>query len=147
MNSSKDVQSAMQMTYTPMPNVISEQPIALQSTTTVVITQPTSGWSSNLCGCFEDMKSCCCSFWLGNFHYACIATRMGEHCCVGCSGYPAGCVPGGHLAMRSAFRNKHGIQGSICDDCCVVTYCLPCAMCQMSRHMDTIGYEERDCCC
>lgn len=51
----------------------------------------------------------CCSFFLGPLYYACVANSMGENCCVGCSGHSAGVVPGGHMAMRAAFRNKHGI--------------------------------------
>jgi len=41
------------------------------------------------------------------FYYGCIASRMGENCCVGCSGEDAGCVPGGHIAMRTKLRTKH----------------------------------------
>jgi len=69
-----------------------------------------------LCGCwiFWDIVTLfvevCCVFWFGNFYYACTANRMGENCCVGCSGEPAGCVPGGHLAMRSRFRATHNIE-------------------------------------
>lgn len=58
------------------------------------------------CNC---ISSGLCSFFLGGCYYACLATTMGEHCCVGCSGHGAGVVPGGHVAMRAAFRNKHGI--------------------------------------
>ncbi|CAK8692178.1 unnamed protein product [Clavelina lepadiformis] len=90
-------------------HIITTQPAVLS--TTVVTQQPTAKmWSTGLCDCFQDIKSCCCSFWFGNFYYSCLARRMGEHCCVGCSGYGGGCVPGGHLAMRSRFRATHGIQ-------------------------------------
>ncbi|XP_039253117.2 placenta-specific gene 8 protein-like [Styela clava] len=139
----------MQQTgYTPVPVVAVQPAPTMETTTTVVVTQPTEiEWSSGICYCFDDIKSCCCSLWLGNCFYACLAKRMGDNCCVGCSGYPAGCVPGGHLAMRSAFRNKHGIQGTICDDCCISTFCLPCGMCQLSREMDRYGYPETNSCC
>ncbi|XP_039252169.1 placenta-specific gene 8 protein-like isoform X2 [Styela clava] len=126
--------------------VVTQQPMAIQQT--VVIAQPQGTmWSSGICSCFDDIKSCCCALWFGNCYYACISSRMGENCCVGCSGYPSGCVPGGHLAMRAAFRNKHGIAGSICDDCCTTTCCLPFAMCQISRQMDFLGYPQKDSCC
>nr|CAB3232016.1 cornifelin homolog B-like [Phallusia mammillata] len=123
------------------PAVVVQQPVS-QVTTTVVTQQPSGmkGWSSGQCDCFNDMKSCLCAFFLGNCFYCTISTRMGENCCVGCSGYGGGCIPGGHMAMRSRFRGTHNIQGSICDDCIVSSFCLPCAMCQLSREMDALGY-------
>nr|CAB3231991.1 cornifelin homolog B-like [Phallusia mammillata] len=124
----------------PQQTVVIQQPTS--TVTTVVTQQPTAmvGWSTGLCDCFQDVKSCLCSFICGNFYYATLATRMGENCCVGCSGYGAGCVPGGHMAMRSRLRGTHGIQGTICDDCIMASFCLPCAMCQLSREMDKLGY-------
>ncbi|XP_077974725.1 cornifelin homolog [Styela clava] len=130
--------------YNQPQGIVTSQPASVMQTT-VIINQPTGAWSTELCACGEDIKSCCCAFWFGNFYYACIAQRMGENCCVGCSGYPAGCVPGGHLAMRSAFRNRHGIQGDICSDCCIHWCCLPCSMCQLSRQMDHLGYPNGAC--
>ncbi|XP_076825110.1 cornifelin-like [Clavelina lepadiformis] len=125
--------------------VITSQPAVVS--TTVVTQQPTAkSWSTGLCDCCEDMRSCCCISWFGHWHYACLAQRMGEHCCVGYSGFQGGCVPGGHLAMRSRFRATHGIQGSICNDSCQVCFCLPCAMCQLSREMDYYGYPQDTCC-
>lgn len=52
----------------------------------------------------------CCALWCPNCYYACLAVRMGESCLVG-----FGSVPGGHLAMRAAFRNRHGIAVSLLD--------------------------------
>lgn len=128
-------------------NVVTSQPISPVVQTTVVINQPSLGkrWNTQLCDCCADMKICCCVFWLGQCYYGCIADRMGENCCVGYSGYSGGCVPGGHLAMRSHFRGKHGIEGSICDDCCVMTCCVPCGMCQLAREMDFQGYTKGSC--
>ena len=56
----------------------------------------------------------CCAFWCNNFYYACLAARMNENCCVGCSGDPAGCVPGGHIAMRTKLRAQNNIHVSTC---------------------------------
>lgn len=131
-----------QVPVTVQPAVVS------QETTTVVVTQPTitQQWDSGLFACFDDVPSCLCSFFLGGCYYACLATTMGEHCCVGCSGHGAGIVPGGHVAMRAAFRNRHGIPGSICDDCLLMTFCNSCAMCQLARQMNRYGYEKKGCC-
>ncbi|CAK8673596.1 unnamed protein product [Clavelina lepadiformis] len=127
------------MMHQPQSTVVVQQPT---TTTVTVVTQKQikNQWSSGICDCFQDVKSCCCAFFLGNCYFGTIASRMGENCCVGCSGFAAGCVPGGHLAMRSRFRGTHNIQGDICNDCCIVSFCLPCAMCQLSREMDRLGY-------
>lgn len=141
------MKQALYSTRTAGVAVIHQQPFAFQDiNTTIVVNQQPTGWSSGLCSCCDDMRSCCCVWWVGSCYYACIANRMNESGCVGCCGHPAGCVPGGHLAMRAAFRNKHGIAGDICSDCVAVTWCLPCVMCQLSREMDVKGYPRDGCC-
>lgn len=128
------------------PPPVMTQPVAIQQTTVVVNQPGPTGWNSGLMACCDDMGICCCVCLLGNCYYCTIATRMGDSACVGLCGYPGGWVPGGHLAMRSAFRNKHGIPGTICSDCCAVTWCLPCVMCQIAREMDSRNYTTNGCC-
>ncbi|KAK2152214.1 hypothetical protein LSH36_337g05070 [Paralvinella palmiformis] len=62
-----------------------------------------------------------------------ITSRLGENCCVGL------CLYGGLLALRTKLRIKYKVQGSICNDFCVLCWCNLCATCQMSRELDYVG--------
>lgn len=132
-----------QQTSVPPAAVVTTQPVTLQ-TQAVVVTQQTTlaPWSTGLFSCFDDMRSCLCAYFLGSCYYGCVAKRMGENSCVGSNGHATGCIPGGHMAMRAVFRTKHGISGSICDDCLVVTCCTPCAITQLDREMNIKGYPQ-----
>ncbi|XP_041361805.1 cornifelin homolog A-like [Gigantopelta aegis] len=107
--------------------------------TTVIVNQPmamqNSGprpWSSGICGCCEEMSSCCLG-WFCPCILACnVATDMGESCCVPC------CVHGGLVAMRTKIRIQNNIHGSICDDGSTACCCGPCMLCQMSRELTFI---------
>ncbi|XP_072017936.1 placenta-specific gene 8 protein-like isoform X2 [Amphiura filiformis] len=81
-------------------------------------------WSTPLCGCFEDIPGCLLGLFCSPCHLACLASDMGEPCCTAC------CA--GLLAMRSHFRGKHNIQGSLINDCCTVYWCGLCASCQLN---------------
>jgi len=128
------------------------QPVVHQPTTnpvTVVVQQPSyilpfqtakKQWSSKKCDCCNDVRSCLCAFFCTSIFVGLLSQRMGESCCV------PSCVPGGIIAMRSAFRERHNIQGSIMQDCCDLTCCSLCSVCQMSREMDVLGYPSNDCC-
>lgn len=84
-------------------------------------------WSTPLCGCFEDMGSCLLGAFFPFCYASCVATDMGEPCCTVC------CA--GTLAMRANFRGKHNIQGSLINDCCIMTYCGFCGTCQIDREL------------
>lgn len=126
----------------PVSIVAAPAPQGFSTTTTTIISQQPQGrrpWSTDICGCFDDLTSCCCSLFLGRCYLGCVATRMGEHCCVGC------CM-GGLWPMRAAFRERHNIQGDLCNDACISVCLGPCAICQLSREMDRLGYPPRNCC-
>ncbi|CAI5784737.1 Hypothetical predicted protein [Podarcis lilfordi] len=100
--------------------VITQQP-------QVVVIQPSqhSYWQTGLCDCFSDCGVCLC----GTFCYVClgcqVAADMNECCLCGTS-----------VAMRSVYRTKYGIPGSICDDYCTL-WCYPqCALCQLKRDIN-----------
>ncbi|CAK8672933.1 unnamed protein product [Clavelina lepadiformis] len=141
LNATSDWYSPNQGPYPPNnTNVVVVQPSAgpyTSQTTTVVTQQPVikRPWSSQLCDCFNDMNSCFMTFCFGHFYLACVAQRMGEHCCVGC-GLP------GMWPMRTAMRERHNIEGDMCNDCCVSYWCGLCAICQLSREMDRLGYPK-----
>ncbi|KAG2468517.1 PL8L1 protein, partial [Polypterus senegalus] len=44
-------------------------------------------------------------------------------------------IPPISLAMRASLRERYGIQGTICDDCCTVFCCFSCNWCQMAREL------------
>nr|XP_032833193.1 cornifelin-like [Petromyzon marinus] len=44
-------------------------------------------------------------------------------------------LPGSSMALRTAIRERYHIQGSICDDCVMLTFCFCCATCQMAREI------------
>ncbi|XP_028406727.1 placenta-specific gene 8 protein-like [Dendronephthya gigantea] len=90
----------------------------------------TIGWSSGLCKCFSDMKSCCLGFFCSPILACKLSGKMGECCCAGCIG-PA--------ALRTKHRMKHDIQGSVCNDSLVscLPCLLPCALCQLARDLKT----------
>ncbi|XP_033631318.1 placenta-specific gene 8 protein-like [Asterias rubens] len=116
--------------------VISEQPREGQSRS-VVIRGPNTehGWSTGLCDCMKDPKSCLFAFICLPCFDCYLATRMREACCIPIM------VPGGETAMRTKLRTQENIYGSICDDCLKVSFCPCCALAQMSRELDHIEHK------
>ncbi|XP_047426559.1 placenta-specific gene 8 protein-like [Mugil cephalus] len=94
-----------------------------------VFNQPTkhelSDFQSGLCNCCDDVGTCV----YGYFCYMClgcsIASEMGECFCCGHS-----------VAIRSIYRTRYNIRGSLCEDFMVSTCCSPCASCQLKRDID-----------
>lgn len=126
------------------PHPTTAQPVSssFQTTnTTVVVNQPPPmilqqgmrNWNSGLCGCFEDLYSCC----LGLFCPCCllcdVSSRMGEGCM-----FPT-CCPGALVGLRVKLRTQENIQGSLCNDFCEVQCCPLCVLCQLSRELNHVG--------
>jgi len=125
----------------------------------VVSTQPTRqyvtqraynprDWSTGLCGCFEDINSCCCATWCYPCFLGTLARQMGENpcgpCCCGGACKQLGCflptVPNPFLtAMRTKMRMNNGIDGDICGDSLTTGCCECCAAMQMSRQLRHLG--------
>ncbi|RVE66116.1 hypothetical protein OJAV_G00123350 [Oryzias javanicus] len=86
---------------------------------------PASEFQTGVCDCCDDLGVCC----LGCFCYLClgcsIAGDMGE-CCVFGTGYP----------IRSVYRTRYNIQGSMCNDCLVSLFCPVCSTCQLKRDIN-----------
>lgn len=124
----------------PLPPAYPQPVHQQQSNTTVVINQPgrvgrppPRDWSSGICGCFEDISSCCGVLWCGAYCYPCyLSSKLNESCCLPC------CLPANSwlIALRVKMRAENNIQGSILGDYCCSCCCGPCVMCQLSREHD-----------
>ncbi|XP_052591961.1 placenta-specific gene 8 protein [Peromyscus californicus insignis] len=99
---------------------------------TVIVTQPgfvrapqNSNWQTSLCDCFSDCGVCLC----GTFCFMClgcqVAADMNECCLCGTS-----------VAMRTLYRTRYGIPGSICDDYMATLFCSVCSVCQIKRDIN-----------
>ncbi|XP_072858127.2 placenta-specific gene 8 protein isoform X1 [Pogona vitticeps] len=91
----------------------------------VVVQRQQSQWQTDICDCFSDCGVCLCGF----FCYPClgcqVASDMGECCLCGTS-----------WAMRSVYRTRYGIQGSLCGDFCTALWCPVCSLCQIKRDIN-----------
>ncbi|KAJ1218750.1 hypothetical protein NDU88_006326 [Pleurodeles waltl] len=94
-----------------------------QFVTAVQVSQ--SQWQSDTCDCCDDCGVCIC----GAFCYTClgcqVAGDMGE-CC----------MCGGSVAMRTLYRTRYNIPGSICNDFLLTTFCPHCTLCQLKRDIN-----------
>ncbi|XP_031730969.1 placenta associated 8, tandem duplicate 2 [Anarrhichthys ocellatus] len=84
-----------------------------------------SEFQTGLCDFCDDCGTCC----YGLFCYAClgcsIASAMDECCLCGLG-----------MTIRSVYRTKYNINGSLCNDF-MMTWCCPiCATCQLKRDID-----------
>ncbi|XP_070571760.1 placenta-specific gene 8 protein-like [Ptychodera flava] len=112
-----------------------------QSTTqnVVVVTQspgqvviPPGHWTTDLCGCFEDITSCLAAFFCLPCYRCYLADKMNEHCCM-----PLCLTAGADLmVLRMKMRTMKNIPGGAISDCCAVTWCTCCVAAQLSREWD-----------
>ncbi|XP_029437768.1 cornifelin homolog B-like [Rhinatrema bivittatum] len=114
---------------------VSVQPMPI-TTQTVTVTRGAE-WSSGICDCCDDCGVCCFAFWCFPCFMCKTADEYGECLCLPlldmlATGYGCSAIT---MAMRSGMRERYGIKGSICNDCCIVYWCYSCAWCQMSREM------------
>ncbi|NWX34305.1 PLAC8 protein, partial [Notiomystis cincta] len=82
-------------------------------------------WQTGLLDCYAD----CGVLFCGMLCFPClagqVATDMNEFCLCGSS-----------VAMRTLYRTKYHIPGSICSDFCVTLCCPMCSVCQMKRDIN-----------
>nr|ALJ10579.1 placenta specific protein 8 [Dugesia japonica] len=116
----------------PSCEVVNKQPG--KTSENVVISQPKSErmWSSEICSCFEDIEICLWSTFFPQCYLCCMYMEYNECFCSSLL------VPNSLMALRIQHRNRHGIKGTICDDCIKSTCYGPCTMCQLKRDMKHI---------
>ncbi|XP_004566945.1 placenta associated 8, tandem duplicate 2 [Maylandia zebra] len=94
-----------------------------------VVNQPgkyeTSEFQTGVLDCCDDIGICCFGYWC----YCClgctIASDMGE-CCLCGLGMP----------IRSVYRTKYNIKGSMCNDFMMAMCCPVCTTCQLKRDIN-----------
>ncbi|XP_075457153.1 PLAC8-like protein 1 [Ascaphus truei] len=111
----------------------------LSTTTVTTIVQTGGDWSTGLFSAFSDKTVCACGLFLLPC-LECHLTRIyGE-----CPCFPL--LPGSLLALRVGIRERHKIQGTMCEDWLAVYCCWPFAVCQMARELKrritTLVYHE-----
>ncbi|XP_012725140.2 placenta-specific gene 8 protein [Fundulus heteroclitus] len=84
-----------------------------------------SDFQTGLCDICDDCGTCC----YGWFCFPClgcsIASDMDECCLCGIN-----------MAIRSVYRTRYNIRGSLCKDYMAYFFCPVCATCQLKRDID-----------
>ncbi|XP_031452558.1 placenta-specific gene 8 protein-like isoform X2 [Phasianus colchicus] len=133
-------QAALELLREDTPSVLPHQPSfqdtlckdLTMATRHVVTIQPgfsaspqPSKWHTGLLDCMSDCSVCIC----GAFCYPClgcqVANAMDEFC-----------LCGGSVAMRTLYRTRYNIPGSILGDYYSVLCCPMCSLCQLKRDID-----------
>ncbi|XP_038826093.1 placenta-specific gene 8 protein-like [Salvelinus namaycush] len=84
-----------------------------------------SDFQSGLCDVFSDCGTCCYGWWCFPCLGCSIASDMDE-CCL--------CGP--TMAMRTMYRTRYNIKGSLFGDFCSILWCRVCSTCQLKRDID-----------
>ena len=97
-------------------------------------------WSSSLFDCYADCFSCCVTGYVGPcLQGESVHIALGDRCWPhGFLAARLGCIGGAY--NREKIRKKYNIDGSWCNDCCVMCCCAPCATCQMYREAKIHSY-------
>ncbi|MBN3308126.1 placenta-specific gene 8 protein [Amia ocellicauda] len=86
---------------------------------------PATEWQTGICDFCDNCGTCCYGFWC----YPCLGCTIArdmDECCL--------CGP--TMAMRSVYRAKYNIKGSLCSDFLYTNFCGVCATCQLKRDID-----------
>lgn len=98
----------------------------------------------SLCGCFDDLGSCCYGFWCTSCLFGSNAEKIDNSSCIGmCCVYnillSCGICWIPHMMKRGDLRRKYNLRADPCDDCPITFCCGPCALCQEARFLNRRG--------
>ncbi|KAH9531968.1 hypothetical protein CY35_19G065000 [Sphagnum magellanicum] len=111
---------------------------------------PNSGtWTTGLCGCSDDINSCCCATWCPCVLMGRVAEIVdeGRTSCLS-----AGCLFFWLLALagscviysygfRTRLREKYGLPPKPCGDFCSDYWCIWCSLAQETRELQNRGID------
>ncbi|KAM9306162.1 placenta associated 8, tandem duplicate 2 [Pholidichthys leucotaenia] len=84
-----------------------------------------SEFQTGLFDCCKDCTTCLCGCFCSMCLGCSIASDMDECCLCGTT-----------VTMRSVYRTKYNIRGSMCKDYIAYFFCPCCALCQLKRDID-----------
>ncbi|XP_043769072.1 PLAC8-like protein 1 [Cervus elaphus] len=85
-------------------------------------------WNTGLFSVCRDKRICFCGLFCPLCLECDIARHYGECFC-----WPL--LPGSTFALRIGTRERHKIQGTLCEDWLAVYCCWPCSICQVAREL------------
>ncbi|XP_010066585.2 protein PLANT CADMIUM RESISTANCE 2 [Eucalyptus grandis] len=106
-------------------------------------------WSSGLFSCFDDVPTCCLSFWCPCITFGRIA-EIADHGSVSCPVHGAvytvialltGCACCYSCFYRTKMRQQYQLQEDPCADCLVHFCCESCALTQEYRELERRGFD------
>ncbi|XP_043717339.1 protein PLANT CADMIUM RESISTANCE 2-like [Telopea speciosissima] len=106
-------------------------------------------WSTGLCDCFDDISTCCLTFWCPCVTFGRIAEivdRGSTSCGVSGALYMlillmSGCSCFYSCFYRSKLRGQYFLEESPCTDFCIHCCCEECALCQEYRELKNRGFD------
>ncbi|GLT71074.1 hypothetical protein SLA2020_431160 [Shorea laevis] len=106
-------------------------------------------WSTGLCDCFSDMRSCCLTLWCPCITFGQVSEIVdkGSSSCGGNAtlfyliSVFTGCGFFYSCFYRSKLRRQYMLAEKPCWDCCVHLFCLHCALCQEYRELKNRGFD------
>ncbi|NXC99510.1 PLAC8 protein, partial [Certhia brachydactyla] len=105
--------------------------LAMDSQTVITIqpqfsaAQQPGQWKTGLLDCCSDCSVCLC----GMFCFPCLSCQVAED-------MDECCLCGSSVAMRTLYRTRYNISGSILGDFCSICWCTSCALCQLKRDIN-----------
>ncbi|KAH7516307.1 hypothetical protein FEM48_Zijuj10G0121300 [Ziziphus jujuba var. spinosa] len=105
-------------------------------------------WSTGLCDCFSDVKTCCITCWCPCVTFGQISeiVDQGSTSC-GLNGalytliaFLTGCACIYSCFYRIKMREQYALEGGQFRDCLLHCFCEQCALCQEHRELQNRGY-------
>ncbi|KAA8532532.1 hypothetical protein F0562_032652 [Nyssa sinensis] len=137
--------------YSAPPKIVTGRPVSPMNQQAPIENRPGTqvAWSTGLCGCCEDISSCCLTCWCPCISFGYIAeiidkgsTSCGTGAaiyaiisCFTCLGCCYSCF------YRSKMRREYMLKEGPCCDCLVHSCCEPCALCQEQRELKSRDFD------